>query len=64
MAEYYLNKSSKQSYGEAQLELANLYLDMEPPRQEEAKKLLQAAYLNGVKEAKALLEIHQWELSP
>ena len=62
MARFYLERSSKQSYGKAQFDLATLYLQNDPPMAEDARKLMQSAYLNGMGEAKDVIERYGWEL--
>ena len=60
MAKLYLEKSSQQSCGEAQYELGEMYLS-EGTNKAEAKQLMQEAYLNGVTEAKEVLDEHNWK---
>ena len=64
-AKVYLKKSAMQSYGDAQYELGMMYLEGDEgfaKNSEEAKKLMQDAYLNGTPEAKVILDQEHWSV--
>jgi hypothetical protein len=65
-AREYLNKASQQDCADAQLDLGKMYLSGEggDKNSEEAKSLIQNAYLNGSKDAKVIMDQNHWKELP